>query len=280
MGKIVPLYRGYSVEIVETVANASGNNLEGFLMYNMIYVKDLRHATKYKSNSSLVDAFKTKVLPKYLKNKPMLVTDFILQEWVYKFVKEFILSTNVTWGYTVDLIKVLEGKGYTMPRSGDECFDIDYYNQYLGVVNNIGRELIIHLKQFGFTPDRRASDMEWHVPAERHVGCFNLIFTRYPWTSSVILQRSVTKALNLFNRDYIENVELETLKLDQPVLYKVLMDMNKALGDDAVKVGVILSKNYKLKSNKFTYELKQKVEQITKLFAREQPNNYGIYLEE
>lgn len=273
------IYRGYSVEIVETVADAKGNNLKGYLLYNGNDVKDFDHDKRYKKVDQIVSVFTKTLLPKYLKNKKPSISDFILKKSVYQFVKEYILATKITWGYTLDIIAILEERGYIIPRTIDANFDAVYYAKYVETVNRIGMEFIRQLGQFGFTPDRRASDMTYHIPGEKHAGCLNLVFTRYPWTSTIVLQRSVKKAMTLLRRNYLEGVELTTFKGEAKELYDIMLELNAILAKDTIKVGALLDKKYSKKSSEFTNELRPLVEELSKTFATKQPIGYGIYKE-
>ena len=280
MIKVVKLNSGYSVKIIKTIADSKGNAYEGYLIYRDKLVKDFKHDKLYITPDKLVITFLTKVLPAFIKkNKIGDLKHLQKKKDIHDFVKDYLLKNKITWGYTLDIIYILEEAGYKMPTISDRNFSIVRYKEYLEVVNKVSLMFVKRLNSFGFSADRVNSNTKHHPIKTKHDGCRNLIFTRYPWSNGYRANKTVKSLHGKMGKSFLRGKDIKTLSELHVDVAGSLKTLDDVMRKDAKKIECLLSEGFDLAFDNFDELVSGKQHDLIKVFQKLSPVNYGKYFD-
>lgn len=276
------LGHGFNLELVKTIPNDKGCELEGFLTFNgapvMLDKKD--EGVLYPDKTSVINDFNTRIIPKYVSKLDVKAIKFLdTEEQIKVFVTEYLREhkKDITYGTTIDVIKILKTKGYVLPDEEDSA---QVYNlmQFFRCVDKLSYEFKRQLVMFGFPADRNTKDSVDHQKGDRHLRCKNIVYTRFPWITGYKTISLVNNFIKATECDLSDGLDTKTLKKKSPELYDILINLTSTLStiNDSTKAGMEYSNFSGMTSVFKTYIRNNKFELIKK-WSRRRPKNYGVY---
>ena len=275
--KIVNFGEGFKLEIVKTIPDVKGADLQGFLYHNGELVVD-NVVKKYKTVKGLTNFFKNKVMVEYIKNnanKVFTIKYFREENSINEFVTAYMDANTINWGEVIDVIGILRAYGYIIPEKHDRDYDAEEWQEWMEVVNDIGAEILKRLKSHGFGADRNTSNRDGHVKTPRHPNCYNLIFTRYPWTSAYKIIKSVMSFLSISGMDFFAGQNYSEFKNKDPEAYEFILALREYLKDINVEMHVIVSNTgFRKASLDFVQYMNEHKYELQAKYKKRSPINY------
>jgi len=219
---------GFSLEIIKTIPDIDGNDLEGFL-YMKSELLHLAHNRLFTENTDVISYFKDVIIPEIalshnIKEIKYLKGDAIIAA----LVKEYLLRKNITYGTTIDVIQLLVDEGYAAPDENDAS-QIYEIMAYFNCVNLIGKEICKQLTMFGFPADQNTNNTTDHMNWKRHPLCRNLVYSRYPWIVGYKAIKTVRDFLKITENDFLDGVDVVAYKKLEKTGYKTLKAVTDTL---------------------------------------------------
>ncbi len=278
---IIELGNNYSVEVIKTIPDADGADLEGFLYFDKKMLDNITTYTKYKTIEELVIDFKTNILPKYIReNKVQSIKGLITSKDINIFVKKYLAVANLTWGTSIDTLEVLVNDGYIIPKAEDQCFNIIEYQEYLLTVTKISLEITNQLKTLGFGADRNTSNVNDHIVIDKHPLCMNIVYTRYPWTAGYKMYKTVKQFEATVNSRHIGSMDMEEFKKKDKEGYNHLIKLSSSLAAAGLKISDIFSEDFNPNMATFSQYIDENIVRLVKKYSKLRPDRYNEFMKE
>jgi hypothetical protein len=271
---------GLVVEIVETIPDENGNNLGGYLYYLGKPLEGIEEQPLFKEVEEVVDHFRNVVIPDYIKSNGNFysIKYFKEENSVYEFCRSYLTTNKINWGQTIDVIEVLEKQGYFMPKHSDKGFNVDEYIEYTDIVTDISREMVKHLKMFGFGADRNTNNLVGHDIKEKHKKCMNLIFTRYPWSSAYKIIKTVKGFLSISGKNFFSGQDLEKFEKEDPSTYEFVRTVIETFKDTHIGTSkTVLDVGFEKANMDFIEHMDLNADKLHTKYKKKRPKGYGKY---
>jgi len=245
----IDLGLGFILEIIETVPDENGCNLEGFIYFLGTILKEIPPQRKYKNRKALIRHFENIIIPGYIASNRASVyniSNFEKQWSIDKFVSHTLLTNKFKYGQTVDVVVLLENEGYFVPKMNGETIFTDDMTCAIAVIRKISLALLKALDNLNFKPDRNNGNLKGHEFKESYGNTRNIIYTRYPWTANYKMIKTVMSFISISARNFFAGSDLDDFEKMFPEAYMLSMELAERLQD--VHIGtsqVVLDTGFK-----------------------------------
>lgn len=274
------LGHGFKVELVRTVPDEKGCDIEGYLYFKDEAINIAQGGRLYENNVEALEDFNNRIIPAYVTKNDVKEIKYLKgPEVIEDFVKKYLLKNkkNITYGTTLDVIKILNKEGYQAPDESDTT-QVHNLLEYYKCIDSISAELKKQLVMFGFPADRNRNDTTDHVEGVSHLRCKNLVYTRYLWINGFKAIKVVKDFLKTTENDLTAGTDMVTLEKKSQEVYEVLTNVTTALNTVhyVTKDGVTAT-NFNDYANEFKDYIRNNKSELIKVWSRRRPKNYGVY---
>ena len=272
------LGHGFILTIVKHPIGDMYGNLEGYLVYQdeEIEVKNKRFYSEVKE---ACNDFDNRIIPEYISRNNIKVFKYLDDEYMFKFVKEYLLKNNhnIKYGCVLDVIKILAEAGYEIPDKTDKV-TVENLEQFHNCVNRLSSEFRRQLNTFNFTADRDINNTKDHPKFEKHPECRNIVFTRFPWTNGFKALSAIDDFITFTSNDLRLTVEMETFKAGSPEMHSRLTDVFSIFNKTNLRTkDTLVDINYEEIKKEFKSYYRQHKKELIEFWGNKQPDNYGVY---
>lgn len=275
------LGHGFILTIVKHPIGDMNGNLEGFLAYQGDEI-EIENKRFYGENTEAIKDFDNRIIPEFISKNNIKVFKYLDDEYMFKFVKEYLLKNRhiIKYGCVLDIIKILAEHGYEIPVKTDKV-TVENLRQFHNCVNRLSREFRKHLVMFNFTADRDVNNTKDHPNFEKHDDCRNIVFTRFPWSNGFKALSVIDDFVTYTSNDLRVDVEMETFKNSSPEMHSRLDAVFSIFNKTNLRTKeTLVNIDYGDIKKEFKSYYKQHKKELIEFWCNKQPDNYGVYPEE
>jgi len=266
----IELEKGYSLEVVRTLPNNEGHDLEAYLYDGDMLVDELISITRYKTIEDAVVDYKLNLLPDYKLRKTSGRLVELTNDKIESIAIKYITKRKIKYGMIIDGRDVFTKAGYLEP---DLSLPNVYYHHiayYDGLVKKLTLVLVKELKIRGFYPDRVNSDRTYTFDTDKVKvrDSMNLVYTRYPWYESLKMAKLVNSFKVASDTNFVDEGKLKDLKQSYNEVYVSIKDTNESLRELNIEFRKIANKIFQKKSDKLSGNIAKNINEMVKHYRK------------